>query len=122
MLLEGVLAAVVVLSVMLGAAQRFGWLPAGPVAQAAQDRADRAEDELKRANDELAILRARTDLQPLIDIAAKMLETQGTVLEKLTDLNGGLKASAEAHAETSKALRTTSEAIKYLATRTETTP
>lgn len=122
MVLEGVLAVVVVLAAIATAFQRFGWLPAGPVAQAAHDRADRAEAELAKANEELVLLRTRTDLSALIDVTARLVEAQATILEKLEHLNGGLKASAEAHAATAESLRTTGEAIKFLATRSEQEP
>ncbi len=85
-----VLSILAVIAAAVWIAQRFGWLPAGTVAKAAQERAELAQRELEVVMQEKHILEhrvkeleQRTDLQPLLDaqgstVAIRELARRGT--------------------------------------------
>jgi hypothetical protein len=98
-----VIAIFLVLGAAVVIAQKFGWLPSGSVAKAAQERAELSQRELDVAIQENNLLRAqvrdleqRTNLQPLLD---------------------GQGRTAEAIKEMADALRDQSTAIRELARR-----
>ncbi len=105
-------------------AVKLGWISGGPVASAASERADRAEHELQlahvRASEQetrIASLEKRTDLRPLLDLVERGAGLQQQTLDKLGDLNGGLRAATAGLDTTNVALIQTTEAIKFAASQ-----
>lgn len=98
-----VIAIFLVIAAAVIVAQKFGWLPSGSLAKAAQERADFAQRELDLAVQENHLLQARirdletrTDLQPLLE---------------------GQQRNAEAIREMTAATREQTLAIRELARR-----
>lgn len=95
-----------------------------PVESAASRRADNAERELTDAlaaitklEQEVKELKKERSLSSVIQLVERVSEGVDATLEKLGDLNGGLKASARAHEASAEALATSTKAIEFLASQ-----
>lgn len=96
-----VLSILAVIAAAVWIAQRFGWLPAGSVAKAAQERAELAQRELEVVLQEKHILEhrvkeleQRTDLQPLLDAQNKTVTELREVAEAMRDNSTAIRELA----------------------------
>lgn len=85
-----VVAIVLAVGAVVVGLQKLGWLPAGSVAKAEHERAERAEEALRAAVSEnttlmsrLRELEARTNLEPLIEAQRDSAATTAAALEQM---------------------------------------
>jgi len=97
-----VIAGILVLAGVVVIAQKFGWLPSGSVAKAAQERAELSQRELDVAVQENALLRAqvrdleaRTNLQPLLDGQGRTAEAIREMADALRDQSLAIRELAQ---------------------------
>ena len=112
---EVVIAAILALGAAVKGLQMLGVLPAGPVAEAAAQRADQAERELAKMIVERDALRSQRDLSPILEMLATGSKVQTEILDRLVAFNGSLKHTNASLESTREGLETAVEAIKFLA-------
>jgi hypothetical protein len=116
--------AAVLVFLILRTRMPFLRLVASPVEQAALRRAADAEGELARANTAIdSLIKERDDLQKerslaaVIELCEKVSAGVDQTLQKLGELNGGLRHTADALKETHEAMKTSTKAIELLASQ-----
>jgi hypothetical protein len=94
--------------------RRLHILPMSPTEAASIARADRAENELAKANQRIGELEQSKSLKPVLELLRDAAHANAQVLEKLAAFNGSLHRINVALAESQRGLHEATEAIKFV--------
>lgn len=117
-------AVAVLLFLILRARVPFLKIVESPVEKSALRRAEVAEDELTRANNAIDALVVERDqllrersLAAVIELVEKVSQGVDQTLAMLSELNGGLRHTAEALGHTNENMKTSTKAMELLASQ-----